>query len=71
MLNLSKKLDEGKLVGDDAISTLLADRGIVSPYNGASLTHPQVVQRFLVEAEPWLARPISCPQARCPISPET
>ncbi len=44
MLDLREKLDEGILVGDGAIGTLLADRGIAPPYNGANLTHPQIVQ---------------------------
>ena len=44
MLDLMNKLDEDVLIGDGAIGTLLADRDIASPYNGANLTHPQVVQ---------------------------
>lgn len=32
MLDLREKLDEGILLGDGAIGTLLADRGIASPY---------------------------------------
>ncbi len=32
LLDLREKLDEGILLGDGAIGTLLADRGIASPY---------------------------------------
>ncbi len=32
LLDLREKLDEGILVGDGAIGTLLADRGVASPY---------------------------------------
>ena len=32
MLDLREKLDEGILVGDGVLGTLLADRGVAQPY---------------------------------------
>ena len=42
--DIREKLDGRLLVGDGAVGTLLADRGIAQPYNKANLTHPQVVR---------------------------
>ena len=41
--DIGEKLDERLLVGDGAVGTLLADRGVDQPYNRANLAHPQLV----------------------------
>ena len=42
--DIREKLDGRLLVGDGAVGTLLADRGVAQPYNKANLTHPQLVR---------------------------
>ncbi len=42
--DIRERLDGRLLVGDGAVGTLLADRGIAQPYNKANLTHPQLVR---------------------------
>ena len=42
--DIGEKLDERLLVGDGAVGTLLADRGVDQPYNRANLAHPQLVR---------------------------
>ena len=46
LLDLREKLDGRLLVGDGAMGTLLAERGVGygHPYDRANLTHPQVVR---------------------------
>jgi methionine synthase I (cobalamin-dependent) len=63
LLDLREKLDEGILVGDGVIGTLLADRGVAHPYSVreklADLNRDdapkygiEMAQRLLVEAKP-------------------
>ncbi|HEY6750424.1 MAG TPA: hypothetical protein VI027_03765 [Rubrobacteraceae bacterium] len=42
--DIREKLDGRLLVGDGAVGTLLAARGVAQPYNRANLAHPQLVQ---------------------------
>ena len=42
MLDTREKLDGRLLVGDGAVGTLLADRGIDQPYYKANLTHARI-----------------------------
>jgi methionine synthase I (cobalamin-dependent) len=42
--DIREKLDERLLVGDGAVDTLLADRGVAQPYNRANLAHLQLVR---------------------------
>ena len=46
MLDLRERLDGRLLVGDGAMGTLLAERGVGygHPYDRANLTHPEVVR---------------------------
>jgi methionine synthase I (cobalamin-dependent) len=44
LLDIREKLDGRLLVGDGALGTLLADRGIDQPYYKANLTHADIVQ---------------------------
>ena len=42
--DIREKLDERLLVGDGAVGTLLADRGVAQPYNRANFAHHQLVR---------------------------
>jgi methionine synthase I (cobalamin-dependent) len=44
LLGIREKLDGRVLVGDGAIGTLLADRGVDQPFNRANRTHAPVVR---------------------------
>jgi methionine synthase I (cobalamin-dependent)/5,10-methylenetetrahydrofolate reductase len=44
LLDLREKLNERVLVGDGALGTLLADRGVDQPYSRANLTHASAVR---------------------------
>ncbi len=44
LLDIREKLVGRVLIGDGAVGTLLAERGVDQPYNGANLTHASVVR---------------------------
>ena len=51
LLDLREKLDGCLLVGDGALGTLLADRGIDRPYYKANLTHANTARAIHEEAQ--------------------